>query len=194
VVEVQVDMTGKEVLLDLLQNLAEWIHYVLGGMSRDALQWQPDEEANSIAVTVWHISRSLDVLKARLLENQSSEAELWCQCGWTAQTGYDPSGIGWGGLGTLGQYTRSEVEAVPALSAEELLVYFDQTKGALEESLSKMPDDVLHRPPLGWPQGASGHGPGTAYECIRNILMDAREHLGEIKALKAMWERRIRAS
>lgn len=69
-------MTDKDVLLDFLDNLAGMVQWTLGGMTQDVLCWQPDEEANNIAVTVWHISRAFDVFKVRLFENQPTSEEL----------------------------------------------------------------------------------------------------------------------
>jgi len=57
--------------------------------------------------------------------------------------------------------------------------------------LAEMPMAMLYQPPAGWPDAShTAYQPATAYECMRNILMDMREHLGEIKAIKAMWQRR----
>ena len=181
-------MTDKDILLDLFHNLAKVVHRTLKGMSLDALRWQPDDEANNIAVTAWHFSRAFDVFKVRILENQPQEAELWHTRGWTARTGYDPRGIGWGGFGNLGGYTQAEVEAVPILSADELLTYFDQAYEALVAYVSDLPAGALHQPAAGWPDASQ-----TAYEWLRNLLVDSHEHMGEIKAIKAMWERRMRS-
>lgn len=77
-------------------------------------------------MTVWHISRAFDLFKVRFFENRAPKEELWHTCGWAAKTGYDPRGIGRRGFGNLVGYTQEEVEAVPILSAGDLLAYFDQ--------------------------------------------------------------------
>lgn len=182
-------MNDKEVLLDLMHSFSRWVHSVVDGMSKDALSWQPDDDANCIAVTVWHFSRAFDILRVRVLENMPSEAELWFTQNWAASTGYDPRGLGWGGLGFLAEYTREEVEAVPILSADELMKYFDQTADALCDYLQKVPSEDLHRPAVGWLDQSD-----TAYEWLRHFMMDGLGHLGEIKAINAMWERKNRAA
>lgn len=184
-------MNDKEILLDLLQDFAGRVHWVLDGMPLQALSWQPDAEANNIAVTVWHFSRAFDLLKVRLLESQPPDVELWHTRGWAARTGYDPRGLGWGGLGNLAGYTRAEVEAVPILPAGELLEYFDQVVEALHDYLERMPSAALYEPAPGWP---GKQKPQTAYVCIRNFVLDSYQHLGEIMALKAMWERKTGAA
>jgi hypothetical protein len=50
----------------MLQYFAFGLHRTILGLPKDALQWQSDSESNNIAVSVWHIGRSLDVLKAKL--------------------------------------------------------------------------------------------------------------------------------
>jgi DinB superfamily len=185
-------MTDKEILLDLLQDFAGTLQWTIHDLSPTALGWQPDMEANSIGVTVWHIGRSFDVLTVRVLQNRSYLEEVWQRGGWAAKTGYDPHGIGFGGWGTLARFTHAEVERIPILSAAELLTYFDQTTEAFRTYFVTIPAMMLYQPPAWWPDvSQTAYQPATAYECIRNILMDTREHLGEIKALKAMWQRKF---
>lgn len=181
-------MNDKEILLDLLCEFSARVRRVLGVVPPEALGWQPDPEANSIALTVWHFSRAFDVLKVRVLENRPCDEELWYTRGWAARTGYDPRGLGWGGLGNLAGYTLEEARAVPVLPAESLIEYFDQVSGALQGCLEAMPAEALVQPAEGWPAGRQ-----SAYECIRNFFMDALGHLGEIAAIGAMWERQARA-
>ncbi|MEZ4712818.1 MAG: DinB family protein [Caldilineaceae bacterium] len=184
-------MTAKEILLDLLDDFTGALHWVIKNLSTAALSWRPDDEANSIGVTVWHICRSLDVLTTRVLQNRTFTEEIWHTGGWAQKTGYDPHGIGFAGWGTLARFTRAEVDAIPVLSADELLTYFEQTVAGLRAHLNTMPLKDLYQPPTGWPDPTqSAYQPETAYRAIRGILMDTREHLGEIKALKAMWERK----
>jgi len=181
--------TDKDLLIDMLQAFSHWVHNTLNEVSPDALHWQPDDDANSMAVTVWHFSRAFDILKNHVLENMPSEEEQWFMQGWAEQTGYDPRGLGWGGLGFLAAYTREEVDAVPSLSADELLKYFDQTAEALCDYIQKVPSEHLYRPALGRPDQSD-----TGYEWIRHFLMDSLGHLGEIRAINAMWERRTRSA
>ena len=181
-------MTDTEILLDLLNTLAGMVHGVLEGMPLGQLRWQPDEQANNIAVTLWHISRSFDVFRVRFFEAQPAEEELWHVRGWVARMHYDPRGIGWRGYGNLARYTKEEVDAVPELSVEELLAYFDQVHEAMCMYVSGVSGTVLYQQAIGLP-GLSL----TVYNWLRNLLVDGCGHVGEIKAIKAMWERRMTA-
>ena len=180
-------MTDKELLLDLYQTLADALHRTIQDLPFGTLHWQPDKEANNIAVTVWHISRAFDLFKVRFFENRAPEEELWHTRGWVAKTGYDPRGIGGRGFGNLYGYTQEEVEAVPILSADDLLAYFDQVHEAMITYLSNLPAEALYRPAAGSPVEEF-----TMYDWLRNLLVDGLAHWGEIKAIKAMWERRNR--
>lgn len=185
-------MTDKEILLDLLDNFADALPWTIQSLLPATLCWQPDIEANNIGVTVWHIGRSFDVLKVRILQNRPYTEEVWHTHGWATKTGYDPRGIGFAGWGTLARFTRANVALIPLLTVEDLLPYFQQAKDALHSYVVAMAVDTLYQPPAGWPAlSVTPYQPATAYVCIRNILLDTREHLGEIKALKAMWERKV---
>jgi hypothetical protein len=181
-------MTDKDFLLDLLQNYTRAVHRTISEMTLDALRWQPDAEANNIAVTMWHICRAFDVLAVRILDTQNPDSELWYLKGWSVRTGYDPRGLGTGGLGNLSGYSQEEVGQVPILPAADLLLYFDQVTKALQNRITSMPVEALYEPTGTWTPLNQ-----TAYVFIRNFLMDAREHLGEIKAIWYMWDRRERA-
>ena len=147
-------MTIQELLLDLLEDFAGTLQWTIKDLPNAALQWQPDTEANSIGVTVWHVCRSFDVLAIRVLQNRLYTEEAWHTCGWSTKTGYDPHGNGFAGWGTLSRFTRAEVDAIPKLTADELLVYFHQTVENLCAVLTNMPAASFVQPPAGWPKPA----------------------------------------
>ena len=98
-------MNQIDVMNDMLEHFAYVLHRTIGDLPMEAMQWQPDEEANNIAVTVWHICRALDLLKVKLIENRSDHEQIWFSEGWADRTGYDPAGLGIGGFGNLAGYT-----------------------------------------------------------------------------------------
>ena len=181
--KVENPMTDLELFVDLVDDLTKGIHKQVSGLSHKELTWQPDTEGNSIGVTVWHISRGLDVLKVRFLEQRPAEAEQWYTQGWARQTAYDPRGIGTGGLGILSGYTRQEVSAIPELSAEELLAYLDQVSHALRQYLLSLPEGALAQPTTFVGERLTG------YLVIKEIVLGCVGHLGEIEALKALQTR-----
>lgn len=156
-------MTDKEILLDLLQAFADTLHWTVHNLSPAALCWQPDDEANSIGVTVWHIGRSFDVLRVRVLQNRPHTEEVWHTHGWATKTSYHLHGIGFGGWGTIARFTRTDVVLIPLLTADELLTYFGQATEALRIYLAEMPTAMLYQPPAGWPDAShTAYQPATA--------------------------------
>ncbi|MEM7028660.1 MAG: DinB family protein [Chloroflexota bacterium] len=178
--------TNQALILDLIEDFIEGTHDVIKNLSLAALQWRADAEANSIGLTMWHVSRVFDVFKTRLLEGKSPDEELWHINGWRDKTGYDPRGIGWDGFGNLAGYTQAEVAMVPILPSDDQLAYFDEVATALLDWLKQTSDEALQQRSIGFPQEEM-----SSYQWLKfGILIDTREHLGEMKALKAMWERR----
>jgi hypothetical protein len=178
-------MNANDVLIDLLEDNRRRLHRVFGLMRDDCLVWKPEAEANSIAITVWHMARILDVFLTQQAKGDLPEEECWFQQGWAAQTGYDPRGIGQNGWGMLTGYRPEEVVAIPPLTREQELGYLDQVYDRVKEYLSGMPIEKLLTPAPGF------DGKYTKYQCIQMALMDNVRHLGEIFAIQARWERYI---
>ncbi len=178
-------MQGNELYADLIASLVEGTRGEVEKLSPQGLAWQPDAEGNSIGVTVWHVSRWLDVV-TRVFQEKPAEDELWLTRGWAERTGYHAQGIGYRGLGALTGYTQQEVAAIPALSAEDLLAYLDQASGALRAYLLSLPSfEALLQPVPGWGKET----PVTKDQLLKVVFMGCAGHLGEIKALKAMMKR-----
>jgi hypothetical protein len=178
-------MQGTELYADLIATLTAGIHGEIGELSPQELDWQPDAEGNSIGVTVWHVSRWLDVT-ARVFQERPPEEELWLTQGWAERTGYKPQGIGYRGLGALTGYTQPEVAAIPHLSATDLLAYLDQSSEALQAYLLALPSfEPLRQPVAGWGRET----PVIKQDLLKVVFMGCAGHLGEIKALRAMMKR-----
>ncbi len=134
-------MQDIELYADLVTSLVKWAHREV---FREDFQpgLAPDAEGNNIAVTVWHISRWIDIV-ARMLPGRSNKEELWLTRGWAERTGYNPHGVGEQGLGAVTGYTLQEVAEIPLLSAQELLEYLDQVCEALGIFLHSLPSRTL---------------------------------------------------
>lgn len=177
-------MQGKEIVRDLLETQHKAINSEFGELSAAALNWQPDEEANSIGITIWHLARVADFVLTHRLEGRPVDEQRWFSEGWAAKTGYDPRGIGAGGMGILTGYSQEEVAALPAMSGADLLAYHNAVYEALLARLSDLADEELDAP-------VPGEGnQRSVYFWHRIILLDAMRHLGEMQAIKAMWGRK----
>ncbi|MBX3061230.1 MAG: DinB family protein [Anaerolineae bacterium] len=177
-------MQAKEILRDLLESQQKGINSECGELSADVLNWRPDAAANSIGITIWHLARVADFVFTHRLEGRPIEEQRWFSDGWAEKTGYDPRGLGAGGMGILTGYNQEEVAALPNMSGEELLAYHNTVYAGLLAHLAELTDEGLDGPVPGEGQQR------TVYFWYRVVLLDATRHLGEMQALKAMWARR----
>ena len=176
-------MNANEVLIDLARDNQRRLHRVVAEMTEDCLHWKPDLGGNSIAVTVWHMGRLFDVFLTQFVKGTGAESESWFGCGWAARTGYDPRGIGRDGWGSVNGYTAEEVAAMPRFEQEQLMGYFDDVMERVARYLSETSMEEMQ-------ETAPGLGRKySKYQCVQMALLDNARHLGEVYALKAMWER-----
>jgi hypothetical protein len=171
-------------LYELLADNARRIHLLLDVKDPTVLHWSPDREANSIAVLVWHVARVHDVFLTRNILAQPAEAEIWFRSGWMERADYDPRGLGTYGWGSLTGYTKQEVKQIPAMGSDLLLGYFDEVAAAVRGYLEVTPYEVLMEASAGF------EGKQTNYFWIRHPLFDMTRHIGEMQAIRAMWDRR----
>jgi hypothetical protein len=160
----------KEWCRDLEQELAAR----LAAMDARTLSWQPHPDANAPAVTAWHVARWLDVLATRLFTGGRWSDELWHTMGWARTEQYDPTGVGYLGLGTLTGYTPAEMRGVPVMSSVDLGRYLSQATGALVERIASL------GPALTTEIDGIGLSP---YQIISGTLQGSFGHLGEIDTL-----------
>jgi hypothetical protein len=176
-------MNANEVLIDLLGDNRRRLGRFLPEISDDCLHWQPHPRANSIAVTTWHMGRLFDVFLTQLARGEPPENETWMRDGWAERCGYDPRGLGRDGWGSLNGYTLKQVVAIPRFTGQQLLGYYGQVLDAVRAYLQDTSIDDLLTPAPGF------EGSFSKYQIVQMALMDNTRHLGEIFALKEMWER-----
>ena len=176
-------MNANEVLIDLLEDNRRRLKRVLQGLSAESLDWRPDAQGNSIALTVWHMGRIFDVFLTVQAWGEPAEEECWFRGGWDRRSAYDPRGAGQNGWGMLTGYSSQEVAAVPRFSRELVLGYLDEVYDRVKGYLADTPiEDLL--------EAAAGfEGRYSRYQCVQMALLDNIRHLGEIYALKARWQR-----
>jgi hypothetical protein len=156
--------------------LGEWVADLRAALERElskttdeALHWRPGREMNSIGDTVWHVARWLDLV-SMWLQNAAPERQRWIADGWAEQTGYDPRGIGTDGIGAISGYTFAEVEAIPKLRRDQLLQY-----------LGSVSDDLVVR---------LRDADESASKRYKRVLQGTFAHVGEIAAIRTLYERR----
>lgn len=181
-------MNSKDILLDLLQSYKDGVDAVLKDIPAEALTFQPDPEANHIAVTMWHLGRIMDMVVVMRIQNKTIEEEQWFVNDWMNKTGYDPRGKGSRGLGVLIGFSVEEMLQVPVLSLDDMKKYFDETLSALNNIVKDLsPEQLSEKAPGGDPQR-------SYYEWVKICLSDGIRHTGEMLAIKSMWERKVKES
>lgn len=177
-------MKNTELLADLISTFGGLMHIQINPLDEEAFQWRPDPGANSIAETVWHVSRWMDVLSTLVLGNRPHDQELWFTSGLSEKYRYDPIGIGFNGFGAITGYTAEEMQAIPAMSKDDVVAYFDGTVAAFQQAVLALTDEGLQQAAPGSHQGR------LAYLWIKGILLGELGHAGEVEALVAMRSRR----
>lgn len=176
-------MNANDVVIDYLDDNRRRLLRVMKDVSDDCLYWSPDGEANSIALIIWHMGRLLDVFLTQLVLGQLAENECWFRGGWAEQTGYDPRGIGRDGWGSINDYTQEEVAAIPRFTRDQILDYHGQVCDSIRDTVRMNSIEELLKDAPGF------NGRYSIYQVIGMALQDNVRHLGEIYALRAMWER-----
>lgn len=177
-------MQGKVLLLDLLDDNTKRVHQLLDEITDECLHWQPDPDANSIAVTLWHVSRVFDVFMTQQIKDENNEREIWIQSGWSRKAGYDPRGLGVNGWGMLTGYSLDEMRQIPRFGKDILRGYYDEMVDVIHTYVKNTSEEELAQPASGF------EGKHTKFYWVRHPLFDLTRHVGEMLALKAMWERK----
>ena len=176
-------MNANEVLIDLLEDNRRRLKRVLQSLNAEGLDWRPDAQGNSIALTAWHMGRIFDVFLTVQARGEPAEEECWFRGGWARRSGYDPRGVGQNGWGMLTGYSLHDVAAVSRFSRELILGYLDEVYDMVKGYLADMPIENLLEAAAGF------DGRYSRYQCVQMALLDNVRHLGEIYALKASWQR-----
>jgi DinB family protein len=172
-------LSSAEALSEWCRDLDAELGERLRLMTPEELAWQPHADANSPAVTAWHVARWLDVLATRAFTGGSAGADLWHTEGWRDTTGYEPDGIGFLGLGTLTGYTPAEMRAVPVLAGRDLRKYLSQSVERLVGQITELGASLV-----------GGEQPQhSPYNSISSTLQGSFGHVGEIDALVSLRSR-----
>ena len=126
------------------------------GLDLDALTWQPDDAANTIAWLVWHLARVQDDHVADVAGSE----QVWDEGDWAGRFGLaaDTRDTGFG-------HGPDDVRAVRPDGAETLVAYLDavtdRTRAFLEDTGAEDLDRIVDE---NWdPPGDAGRPPGQRH-------------------------------
>jgi len=163
-------------LVDAFGRVQESVHRAVEGLTPDQLSTRLDDEANSIAWLIWHLTRVQDdhVSKVAAVE------QVWTAAGWEDRFGlpFDARAIGYG------QDSR-EVGAVRVSSGDLLIGYHDavhqQTVRFVERIAEGDLDQVVDE---------SWDPPVTLGVRLVSVIDDDLEHVGQAAFLRGILLRR----
>ena len=109
-------MDVSDLLVEAYGRVPDLVRTAVEGLSADQLHRAPGPGANTVAWTVWHLTRVQDHHLSEVL----GEEQLWVTQGWARRFGRepDPADTGYG-------HTPAQVAALRAEEARTLIDYFD---------------------------------------------------------------------
>ncbi|MEU7034748.1 DinB family protein [Streptomyces sp. NPDC046237] len=171
-------MRSADLLLDAFGRVQEAVHGAVEGLSEDELAERIDEEANSIAWLVWHLTRIQDDHVAGVFGTE----QVWTEGGWKARFAlpFSARATGYG-------HSSSQVAKVRA-SAELLLGYYDAVHERSLEHLGNLTDADLDRV-----VDEAWDPPVTLGVRLVSVVAEDNQHAGQAAFVRGVVERRERS-
>ena len=169
-------MTGAELFVDAFGRVREVVHAVARGLTPDQLAARLDDDANSIAWLLWHLTRVQDDHVADALDVE----QVWTAKGWEQRFAL-PFASGATGYG----HRSRDVAAVRVSSADLLTGYYDavheqtieRVRGLSERDFARIVDEAWE-PPV------------TLGVRLVSVISDGLQHAGQAAFVRGILERR----
>ena len=168
-------MTSTDLLTDAFGRIREAVHQAVDGLSREDLGFRVDEDANSIAWLVWHLTRIQDDHIADVAEVE----QVWTAGGWVDRFALplDRLDHGYG-------HSAKQVGAVQA-DAELLTAYHDAVYEQTLRFLEGISDSDLPRiVDTRWDP------PVTLAVRLVSVISDDLQHAGQAAFIRGIAGRR----
>ena len=167
--------TANDVLIDGFGRVREVVADAVDGLDEAALTFRPDEDANSIAWLVWHLTRVQDDHVADV----AGAEQVWTVGGWVERfrLPFDVGTIGYG-------QSSDEVGEVKA-TAEMLAGYQDAVHSATVDYLKTLEADDYERV-----VDERWDPPVTLLVRLVSVLSDTLQHAGQASYVRGLVERR----
>jgi len=164
-----------DLLVDAFERIRDATHGAVEGCSAAVLCFRPDDDANSIAWLVWHLTRIQDDHVAHVAGTE----QLWTSAGWMDRFAlpFEPSATGYG-------HSSAEVAAVVA-SRDQLLAYHDAVHDATVAYVRGLaPGDLDRIVDERWDPPVS-----LAVRLV-SVVADDLQHAGQAAFVRGLAERR----
>jgi hypothetical protein len=129
-------MASAEVLVEAFGRVRDVVHDAVSGLTPEQLAFRVDENANSIAWLVWHLTRIQDDHIADVAETE----QVWTSEGLIERFGlpFDPRATGYG-------HSSDDVAAVRVDSPDLLIDYYDAVHDQTIRFVQSLTDSDLAR-------------------------------------------------
>jgi uncharacterized damage-inducible protein DinB len=168
-------METRDLLRDAFERIRKSTHATVEGLDLDDVGFRADDEANTIAWLIWHLTRVQDHHVAELADRP----QVWTTDGWNGRFGTDPDedNTGFG-------HSPDQVGAVVPDAISSLLDYHDAVHDATLEYLETLDADdldaVIDR---------SWDPPVTVGVRLVSVINDTMQHAGQAGYVRGLVER-----
>ena len=169
-------MEFNDLLVDAFGRGREVVHGVVGGCSAEMLAYRPDDDANSIAWLVWHLTRIQDDHVADAADTE----QVWTAGGWAKRFAlpFDRSATGYG-------HGPDDVAAVRVPSGDLLTGYHDVVHDRTIEYVGQLTDRDLARI-----VDESWSPPVSLAVRLVSVISDDLQHAGQAAFIHGVLQRR----
>jgi uncharacterized damage-inducible protein DinB len=169
-------MTSAELLTDAFERIRAAVHGAVQGLSPDQLAVRLDDQANSIAWLVWHLTRIQD----DHLADVAGVEQVWTSGGFAERFAlpFDAAATGYG-------HTAADVAAVTVDSAQLLYDYHDAVHEQTVRFVARITDAGLDRiVDEGWDP------PVSLGVRLVSVVNDNTQHAGQAAFVRGIVVRR----
>jgi hypothetical protein len=169
-------MTSAQLLADAFGRIRGVVHHVVGGLNQEQLAYRLDDEANSIAWLVWHLTRVQD----DHIADAAGTSQVWTSNGWAERFAL-PFSVADTGYG----HGAEQAAAVRVESADLLTGYHDAVhKQTIDYVATLSGDDLSRIVDQAWDP------PVTLGVRLVSIISDSLQHAGQAAFVRGVIARR----
>lgn len=165
-------MDVRDIIIDGVDQLHEWMDEALAPMTKDQLNWLPDGKTTSAGFSAWHVMRTQDNVINFVLQGKRP---IWIEQGYLEKFG----------LPKVAQGTGMSLEEARAISINDpalLREYHDVVHESCIAFIKDFPLDQLEELQQIKPMGEM-----TKARILRQVIMThGFMHLGEINLIRGM--------
>ena len=153
-----------------LERSQEYLTRALDGLTQKEAAWSPGPECNSIAFTLWHMTRVEDFFIIRVIQGKT---ELYEVEGWREKLG-TPAKV------TGARFTAEELQAWPVPKLETLRGYAESVREKTLALLQSVTSEELNAVPK------PDRSPESVGAIFGRIITEVAMHVGQMAYLRGI--------